>query len=151
MRKNLRALLALLATAALIATVVGSSTGTAVATPNLTIGSVTCALPQYNPTHFKLQVGTTVTCTISASLVGNPSTVEVFVKSTPLGNTTVPGTVSGSTITFTYTAPLNGCETTTSATTGARAARPTRTPGSASSMLRGTGSGTARIRSRPPT
>ncbi len=112
MRKNLRSLVALLATAALIATVVGSSTGTAVATPNLTIGSVTCALPQYNPTHFKLQVGTTVTCTISASLVGNPSTVDVFVKSTPLGNTTVTGTVSGSTITFTYTAPLNGCATT---------------------------------------
>jgi uncharacterized repeat protein (TIGR01451 family) len=102
----------MLALGALIASIAGSSIGNAVAMPNLTIGSVTCALDQYNPTHFKLQVGTSATCTISASLVGNPSTVNVYVKSTPLGNVTVTGTVSGSTITFTYTAPLNGCETT---------------------------------------
>ncbi len=80
-------------------------------------GALHCSLPKYNPTHYALQVGTTVTCTIDgASDASGKTTVPVFIKSSTLGNTTVTGTVSGSgsstKITFTYTAPRNGCETT---------------------------------------
>jgi uncharacterized repeat protein (TIGR01451 family) len=81
-------------------------------------GALNCpTLQVLNPTHYKLQVGTTVTCTIDgAEEVSGQSTTTVFIKSTPLGNTEVTGTVTGTgentQITFTYTAPGDGCDTT---------------------------------------
>jgi len=80
-------------------------------------GSLNCPLPVHNPTHYKLQVGTTVTCTIDgASEVSGQSTTTVFIKSSTLGNSQVTGTVTGTgsatQITFTFTAPLDGCDTT---------------------------------------
>lgn len=81
-------------------------------------GALDCpTLTVYNPTHYKLQVGTTVTCTIDgASEVSGQSTTTVFIKSSQLGNTEVTGTVTGTgdatQITFTFTAPGNGCDTT---------------------------------------
>lgn len=81
-------------------------------------GSLNCpTLTVHNPTHYKLQVGTTVTCTIDgASEVSGETTTTVFIKSTPLGNTEVTGTVTGTgdatQITFTYTARGDGCDTT---------------------------------------
>jgi uncharacterized repeat protein (TIGR01451 family) len=74
-------------------------------------------LAVHNPTHYKLPVGSTVTCTIDgASEVSGQSTTPVIIQSSTLGNTTVTGTVSGTgsatQITFTFTAPQNGCDTT---------------------------------------
>lgn len=89
----------------------GPSAARAVA--SLTIGPVTCNLPQYNPTHFAIQPGQTVTCTISdPNLVVN-GPVNVNVQSSDFGNTTVGGTgdTGTHTITFTYTAVQNGCNT----------------------------------------
>jgi uncharacterized repeat protein (TIGR01451 family) len=78
-------------------------------------GSLNCPLQVHNPTHYKLQVGTTVTCTIDgASEVSGQSTTTVFIKSSTLGNTQVVGTVTGTgsntQITFTFTAPADGCD-----------------------------------------
>jgi uncharacterized repeat protein (TIGR01451 family) len=80
-------------------------------------GALNCPLTVHNPTHYKLQVGTTVTCTIDgASEVSGQSTTTVYIKSTPLGNSQVTGTVTGTgddtQITFTYTARGDGCDTT---------------------------------------
>jgi uncharacterized repeat protein (TIGR01451 family) len=81
-------------------------------------GALNCpTLQVHNPTHYKLQVGTTVTCTIDgAAEVSGQSTTTVFIKSTPLGNSEVTGTVTGTgentQITFTYTARGDGCDTT---------------------------------------
>ena len=80
-------------------------------------GSLNCPLPVHNPTHYKLEAGTTVTCTIDgASEVSGQTTTTVFIKSSTLGNTQVVGTVTGTgsntQITFTFTAPENGCDTT---------------------------------------
>jgi len=111
-RRRVPFLAALLAMGATIAVVVGLTAGTAGAA--ITIGSVTCDLPQYNPTHFALQVGQTVTCTISdPSLVVN-GPVNVNIQSSSFGNETVIGTGDTSThlITFTYTGAEVGCSTT---------------------------------------
>ena len=78
-----------------------------------TIGAVTCNLPVFNPTHFALKLGETVTCTISdPDLVVN-GPVDVNIQSTDFGNTTVGGTgnTATHTITFTYKAVQNGCNT----------------------------------------
>ncbi len=80
-------------------------------------GALNCPLTAHNPTHYNLQVGTTVTCTIDgASEVSGESTTDVIIKSSDLGNTTVTGTVTGTgsstQITFSWTAPYNGCNTT---------------------------------------
>ena len=81
-------------------------------------GALNCpTLQVHNPTHYKLQVGTTVTCTIDgASEVSGQSTTTVFIKSSTLGNEQVTGTVTGTgvntQITFTYTARGDGCDTT---------------------------------------
>jgi uncharacterized repeat protein (TIGR01451 family) len=80
-------------------------------------GALNCPLPVHNPTHYKLQVGTTVTCTIDgASEVSGQTTTSVFIKSSTLGNTELTGTVTGTggntQITFTFTAPPDGCDTT---------------------------------------
>ena len=106
-------LLAALTFGAVMAFASGSSVNTASVTFN-TIGDVTCPLPVYNSTHFALEVGQTVTCTIDATgeLVGSPTTVDVLIKHSTLGNETVTGTVSGNTITFTYTGRSDGCDTT---------------------------------------
>ncbi len=80
-------------------------------------GALNCTLPKYNPTHYAIQTGQTVTCTIDgASDASGKTTVPVIIKSSDLGNTTVTGTVSGTgsstKITFTYTAPVVACNTT---------------------------------------
>jgi hypothetical protein len=79
-------------------------------------GGLNCPLPVYNSTHWQLTIGQTVTCTIEgASDASGQSTVDVIIKSTTLGNTTVTGTVSGSgastTITFQWTAGADRCDT----------------------------------------
>jgi len=87
--------------------------GSAQSVAATTIGAVTCNLPVFNPTHFALKLGETVTCTISdPDLVVN-GPVDVNIQSTDFGNTTVGGTASTAThtITFTYTAVANGCNT----------------------------------------
>src|SRR5438045_7903486 len=48
-------------------------------------GALNCPLPVHNPTHYKLQVGTTVTCTIDgASEVSGQTSTTVFIKSSTL-------------------------------------------------------------------
>jgi hypothetical protein len=77
-----------------------------------TQGTLNCPLPSYNATHYALQQGQTVTCTITGALiVGSPSSVDVFIQHGSLGNQTISGSVSGNTITFTYTGRGNGCDT----------------------------------------
>jgi hypothetical protein len=93
----------------------GFSTTAALAAPALGgigAGSLDCPLPVGNPTHYNLEQGATVTCTIdNATEVTGSTTTPVWVKSSSLGNTQLTGSVSGSTITFTFTAPLNACNT----------------------------------------
>lgn len=75
-------------------------------------GSLRCpTLSQYNNTHYGLAVGTTVTCTIEGATDVSNGPVDVIIKSTTFGNTTVTGTAAGGVITFTFTAPNNGCDT----------------------------------------
>lgn len=75
-------------------------------------GALKCPLTKYNPTKYALQISQTVTCTIvGATDVSGLSTVPVYIKSSDFGNTTVTGTVSGTTITFTFTGPAGGCNT----------------------------------------
>jgi hypothetical protein len=106
MRKKHIALAAAVAAGlASLALVSGASAATAP-------GALDCpTLTNYNPTHYKLQVGTTVTCTIDGATDVADGPVNVYIKSTPLGNTTVVGTALNHTITFTFTAPADGCET----------------------------------------
>jgi uncharacterized repeat protein (TIGR01451 family) len=100
-------------------TATGASSGNTYSTtfdPNGN-GALDCPLTVHNPTHYKLQVGTTVTCTIDgASEVSGQSTTDVIIKSSDQGNTTVTGTVTGTgsstQITFSWTAPYSGCNTT---------------------------------------
>src|SRR5262249_9706227 len=93
-------------------------------TPTVSGCAGATALPVFNPTHYAVQIGTTITSKIigATDLTGTEtcsaggSGVDVIVKSTPLGNTTLCGSLSGCpgagcTITFTYTAPDNGCQT----------------------------------------
>ena len=75
-------------------------------------GALNCPLAKYNPTKYGLHISQTVTCTIvGATDVSGLSTVPVFIKSSDFGNSTVTGTVSGTTITFTYTGAAGGCNT----------------------------------------
>src|SRR5262249_28771979 len=75
-------------------------------------------LPPFNPTHYGLQAGVTITSKIlgATDLTGNetcssgPAGVDVIIKSSQFGNTTVCGLLSscpgaGCTITFMFTAP----------------------------------------------
>jgi hypothetical protein len=75
-------------------------------------GALNCPLPQYlkNPTHYALAVGTQVTCTIDDATDVSNGDVTIFVK-TSMGNDLVTGSASEGTITFSYTAPSNGCST----------------------------------------
>jgi len=83
-----------------------------IAAAGIAPGALKCPLTGYNPTKYGIQVSQTVTCTIvGASDVSGRSTVPVYVKSSDFGNSTVTGTVSGTTITFAYTAPAGGCNT----------------------------------------
>jgi uncharacterized repeat protein (TIGR01451 family) len=81
-------------------------------------GALNCpTLTVHNPTHYKLQVGTPVICTIDgAEEVSGQATTTVFIKSSTLGNTEVTGTVTGTDentqITFIFLAPGDGCDTT---------------------------------------
>ena len=55
------------------------------------------SLPTHNPTHYKLQVGATITGKIvGATDIDCEGTVDVIIKSSTLGNTTVTGSVSAS-------------------------------------------------------
>jgi len=88
----------------------------AAASASVAPGALSCSLPKYNPTHYGLEAFHTTTCTIEgASDASGLKTVPVTIKSSNFGNTTVTGTVSssGSTtkITFTFTAPSAGCNT----------------------------------------
>lgn len=74
-------------------------------------GALSCPLTGFNPTKYGIKVGTTVTCTIVGATGISGSTTPVIIQSSDFGNTTLTGTVSGSTITFTYTAPVSGCNT----------------------------------------
>jgi hypothetical protein len=79
-------------------------------------GSLNCpTLDPGNPVKYDLEVGTTVTCTIegaSDATLNDDGFVDVWVKSSNLGNTLLQGTLSGTTITFEFTAPEGGCFTT---------------------------------------
>src|SRR5262249_28878517 len=79
---------------------------------------ILCApLSQYanNPTHYALQLGNCVTATITgatdAAQYAVNGQITVFIKSSNFGNATVTGTLSGTTITFTYCAPMTACFT----------------------------------------
>ena len=75
-------------------------------------GSLHCpTLSPYNSAHYGLEVGATVTCTIEGATDVADGPVDVFIKSTALGNTTVAGVALGGVITFSFTAPANGCDT----------------------------------------
>jgi hypothetical protein len=65
----------------------------------------------YNSTHWKVMIGETVNCTIEGATDVSGATVDVFIKSTTSGNTTVPGIVVGHTIAFSYTASADRCDT----------------------------------------
>jgi hypothetical protein len=74
--------------------------------------TLTCPLPLYDANHYALNPGQTVTCTINnAVFIGNPTQLRVRIVHPTLGTVEVLGTVSGTTITFTYTGRLNGCST----------------------------------------
>ena len=81
---------------------------------NIGPGSLSAPLTPHNRTHYKLQVGTCVTAQIigATDLPVGTTSVDVYIKSSTLGNTTVVGSVSGTTITFNYCAPVSGCLTT---------------------------------------
>src|SRR6187397_1354413 len=77
---------------------------------------------KYNPTHWAVRAGDTITGTIvgatdvpddSECSNGDPG-VDVFIKSSTFGNTTLCGTLSNNndTITFTWTVPAGACNTT---------------------------------------
>ncbi|HET7568021.1 MAG TPA: hypothetical protein VFJ91_08535 [Gaiellaceae bacterium] len=107
---------------AAVALAVGGSALASPGTPgSLCAGAAACpgttALTPHNPTHYKLQVGTGGTFAIVGATDVAPGPVTVYVKSSTLGNTAVAGTAAtdptyGTTITFSYTAPANGCDTT---------------------------------------
>ena len=75
-------------------------------------------LPQtgdaHNRTKWKVQVGDSITGTIrnvtDANLAG-ATEADVVIKSSARGNTTVLGTKSGTTITFSWTVPTSACAT----------------------------------------
>jgi hypothetical protein len=74
--------------------------------------TLTCPLPLYDAGHYALQQGQTVTCTINdAIFIGSPTTLRVYIVHPTLGTIQVTGTVSGTTITFSYTGRGNGCDT----------------------------------------
>jgi hypothetical protein len=75
----------------------------------ITIGLVSCDLPQYNPTHFAIQPGQTASCTIQTGLA--PGTqVTVYVSGVEVATGTV---APNGTVAFQYTAPEGLCGTTT--------------------------------------
>jgi hypothetical protein len=87
------------------------------------LGSLAWTGVVHNPTHWKVQVGDTITGTISGATDAvlsvndeNNDThlndVQVIIKSSEHGNTFIWGTIANSTITFTWTVPDNFCETT---------------------------------------
>jgi hypothetical protein len=97
---------------ALIATLVVLVPGAAA---TIAPGSLNCPLDPGNPVKYDLEVGTSVTCTIEGvtDTIGDANgNVPVWVKSSNLGNTELVGTLVGTTITFTFTAPEGGCFTT---------------------------------------
>jgi hypothetical protein len=74
-------------------------------------GALNCPLPVYNSTHWQVTVGTTVNCTIDGATDVSDGPVDVFIKSTTLGNTTVVGTALNGTISFSWNVPADRCDT----------------------------------------
>src|SRR5689334_4936351 len=68
----------------------------------------------FNRTHWSVQIGDTITAQIlgatDADLQG-ATQADVVIKSSHNGNTTITGTMSGTTITFSWTVPANACDT----------------------------------------
>src|SRR5262245_2829237 len=111
-------LFALLSIAAAPRGATAAAEGTLCNTPAATGCAGATSLPVFNPTHYALMPGVTITSKIigATDLVGNetcssgPAGVDVIIKSSQFGNETVCGSLSscpgaGCTITFTYTAP----------------------------------------------
>src|SRR5262249_61033865 len=76
------------------------------------------SLPQtghvYNRTHWSVQLGDTITGQIVGATDANlqgATEADVVIKSSHNGNTTITGTMSGTTITFSWIVPANGCDT----------------------------------------
>ena len=71
--------------------------------------------PVFNHTHWQVQVGDSITAQIlgatDADLQG-ATEADVVIKSSERGNTTVRGTMSGTTITFSWDVPETACSTT---------------------------------------
>src|SRR5436309_10154199 len=91
------------------------------------------SLPVFNPTHYEVQIGTTITGKIigATDLTGaetcssGGSGVDVIVKSSNFGNTTLCGTLSGCPRPAWWPTRSTGTTpTTTSSTTGSRTVRP---------------------------
>src|SRR5438128_960708 len=59
----------------------------------------------YNQTHYAIQVGTTITSKIIGATDVTGSRVTVTIKTSSNGNIQTVGTVSGTTITFSFSAP----------------------------------------------
>jgi hypothetical protein len=84
---------------------------------NTPSASTECAaatsLTPHNNTHYKVQAGATITGTIVGATDVSDGSVSVIIKSSSFGNTTLAGTASGGTITFSWTVPATGvCNTT---------------------------------------
>ncbi len=79
-------------------------------------GSLAHTGEQLNNTHWKVQAGDTITGTISGAtdaVVGSDGCVAVIIKSSDFGNTTLCGSLTGTTISFTWKVPATGvCNTT---------------------------------------
>lgn len=81
-------------------------------------GSLFANLPKHNNNKYALQVGSSVTAYIygATDVSQSSGTIPVKIKSSNLGEQIVSGTIFvdsqyGKSIGFTYTAPLNGCQT----------------------------------------
>ncbi len=83
-------------------------------------GTLTCVdsatnlpLGIYNSQKYALQIGETANCQIiDATDASGLTTTTVIIQSSDLGNASTLGTVTGTTISFSWTAPANGCNTT---------------------------------------
>jgi len=73
-------------------------------------GALNCPLAPFSSTDYGIQPGQTVTCTIDGATDVADGPVDVFVKRTGGANITISATASGGVITFTHTAPLDGCD-----------------------------------------
>ncbi|HEX5367841.1 MAG TPA: hypothetical protein VFY10_00330, partial [Dehalococcoidia bacterium] len=68
-------------------------------------------LGSYNAQKYALKIGETANCQITGATDVTGTTTTVTIQSSQSGNTDVVGSVSGSTISFSWTAPAGGCDT----------------------------------------